>query len=161
MAQPQESRETSREDPAMKPSSSESKKLKTKTIKQKTTIPAAPAEVYDAFLDAKKHTAFTGSKATCVPKVGGKISAWDGYISGKNLTLVKGKRIVQEWITTDWEEGYPPSILDLSFAPKGRGTELTMIHSEVPASLASGFSVGWKDHYWTHLKRYFQERKDN
>ena len=143
----------------MRPSPPEIKGVKTKTIKQKTIIPASPAEVYDAFIDGKKHTAFTGTKATCDPKVGGKISAWDGYISGKNLKLVQGKRIVQEWITTDWIEGYPPSTLDLSFAAKGKGTELTMIHSEVPASLASGFADGWKEHYWNLLKQYFREKK--
>jgi activator of HSP90 ATPase len=143
----------------MKSSASKKTALKTKVIKQKVVIPASPAEVYDAFIDARKHSAFTGGKATCNPKVGGKISAWDGYISGKNLKLVVGKRIQQEWITTDWIDGYPASILDLSFTKKGSGTELTMIHSNVPAALASSFATGWKDHYWTLLKKYFQEKK--
>ncbi len=143
----------------MKSSASKEAALKTKVIKQKVVIPASPAEVYDAFIDARKHSAFTGVKATCTPKVGGKISAWDGYISGKNLKLVKGKRILQEWITTSWVEGYPASKLDLLFSKKGNGTELTMIHSDVPATLASSFAKGWKDHYWTLLKKYFQEMK--
>ena len=81
-------------------------KLKTTTITQKVVIPASPEEVYDAFMDAKKHSAFTGAKATSDAKVGGEFSAWDGYITGKNLELEKGKRIVQEWITTEWPEGY-------------------------------------------------------
>jgi activator of HSP90 ATPase len=132
--------------------------LKTKTIKQKAFIPASPAQVYDAFIDPKKHSAFTGTRATCVPRVGGKIGAWDGYISGKNLKLVKGKQIQQEWITTSWIDGYPASILDLSFSKKGSGTELMMVHSNVPAALAPGFTKGWKDHYWTLLKKYFEEK---
>lgn len=37
------------------------------------------------------NTAFTGSKATCDAGVGGEFTAWDGYISGKNLELEKGK----------------------------------------------------------------------
>ncbi len=143
----------------MKASSSRSKQLKSKVITQKVTIPATPAKVYDAFLDARKHSAFTGGKATCDPKVGGKISAWDGYITGKNLKLVEGKRIVQEWITTDWIDGYPPSTLDLTFTKKGSGTELTMVHSDVPATLAASFAQGWKEHYWAHLKNYFRDKK--
>jgi activator of HSP90 ATPase len=79
--------------------------LKTTTITQKVIISAAPKEVYDAFVDAKKHSAFTGAKATCDPKVGGGFTAWDGYISGRNLELERGKRIVQEWSTTEWPEG--------------------------------------------------------
>lgn len=82
---------------------------KTKTIKQTQLIPAKPEEVYDAFINAQKHSAFTGSKATCDPRVGGKFTAWDGYISGKNLKLDEGKRIVQEWKTTEWQANYPPS----------------------------------------------------
>ncbi len=143
----------------MKNSAPQKTTLKTKVIKQKVVIPASPSEVYDVFIDSRKHSAFTGGKATCNPKVGGKISAWDGYISGKNLKLVVGKRIQQEWITTNWIDGYPASILDLSFTKKGTGTELTMIHSNVPAALASSFAAGWKDHYWTLLKKYFQEKK--
>ncbi len=143
----------------MKTSSSRPKKLKTRVITQKATIPATPPEVYDAFMDARKHSAFTGGKATCDPKVGGKISAWDGYIIGHNLKLVEGKRIVQEWVTTDWIDGYPPSKLDLTFTKKGNGTELKMVHSNVPATLAASFADGWEEHYWTHLKNYFRGKR--
>ncbi len=142
----------------MKAINSRSKQLKTKVITQKVTIPAPPAEVYDAFMDARKHSTFTGGKATNDPKVGGKMSAWDGYITGKNLKLVEGKRIVQEWITTDWIAGYLPSTLDLTFTKKGNATELKMVHSDVPASMAASFADGWKEHYWTHLKNYFREK---
>jgi uncharacterized protein YndB with AHSA1/START domain len=107
--------------------------MKVKTIKQKVIVSATPDEVYDAFVDAKKHSTFTGSKATCDPRVGGEFTAWDGYISGKNLELEKGKRIVQEWMTTDWPENYPRSRLELTFKNVKGGTEISMTHSEVPA----------------------------
>jgi len=128
------------------------------TIRQKVLIPATPDEVYEAFMDAKKHTAFTKSKATCDPKVGGKFTAWDGYISGKNLELEKGKKIVQEWITTEWPKGYPPSKLELTFKKKGKATELTMIHSMVPAQQAD-LEEGWTQFYWEPLKEYFGKKK--
>ena len=67
--------------------------IKVTTIRQKIIIPAAPDAVYEAFMDAKKHSAFTGSKAASDARVGGKFTAWDGYISGKNLELEKGKRM--------------------------------------------------------------------
>jgi len=129
---------------------------KTTTTKQTEFIPATPDEVYDAFIDADRHTEFTGSKATCDPKVGGKFTAWDGYISGENLELEKGKRIVQEWKTTEWPSGYPPSVLEFSFKKKGDGTELTMVHSNVPDSQAESYRQGWIDAYW---KAYFEKRR--
>ena len=103
------------------------------TITQKIIIKATPTEVYDAFIDPKKHSEFTGSKATGKPVVGSKFTAWDGYIQGKNLELEKGKRIVQEWVTTDWPKNFPPSRLELNFKDLGGKTEITMVHLDVPA----------------------------
>jgi activator of HSP90 ATPase len=116
--------------------------MKTTTIEQKAFVPATPDEVYDAFMDSKKHSAFTGSKATCDPRVGGAFTAWDGYISGKNLELETGKKIVQEWSTTDWPDSYPPSRLELAFSKMKGGTELSMIHSNVPAEQAEDLAEG-------------------
>lgn len=132
--------------------------FKTRTIKQIVFIPAGPEEVYEAFVNAKKHSEFTGSKATCDAKVGGKFTAWDGYAFGKNLKLVKGKKIVQEWKTTEWPEGYPPSRLEISLKKKKDGTELTMIHLQVPAEQADEYAQGWLDYYWKPLKKYFEKK---
>jgi activator of HSP90 ATPase len=131
--------------------------MKVKTIKQEVIVPATPVEVYEAFMDAKKHSTFTGSRATCDPRVGGEFAAWDGYISGKNLELEKGKRIVQEWVTTDWPEEYPPSRLALNFKTVKEGTEISMVHSEVPAEQADDIEQGWIDFYWEPLKEYFNK----
>jgi uncharacterized protein YndB with AHSA1/START domain len=131
--------------------------LKTKTIKQKVIIPATPKEVYEALMDPKKHSAFTGSNATGDPRVGGKFTAWDGYISGRNLELDRGKRIVQEWITTEWPDGYPTSRLELTLKKVKEGTELSMVHSEVPAEQADDYEQGWFDSYWNPLRKYFKK----
>jgi uncharacterized protein YndB with AHSA1/START domain len=62
-------------------------KTKVRTIKQKVVIPASPKEVYEAYVDAKKHSKFTGSKATGKAVVGGKFTAWTGTFLGKTLSL--------------------------------------------------------------------------
>jgi len=127
------------------------------TITQKIIIKATPTEVYDAFIDPKKHSEFTGSKATGKPVVGSKFTAWDGYIQGKNLELEKGKRIVQEWVTTDWPKNFPPSRLELNFKDLGGKTEITMVHLDVPAVQEDELKQGWKDFYWEPLKDYFRK----
>jgi activator of HSP90 ATPase len=128
------------------------------TIRQKALIPAPADEVYDALMNAKKHSAFTGSKATCDPVVGGEFTAWDGYISGKNLELEKGKKIVQEWSTTDWPDHFPPSRLELTFKKTKSGTEISMIHSNIPADQADELAEGWDEFYWRPLKEYFAKQ---
>jgi activator of HSP90 ATPase len=134
-------------------------KPKLTIIKQKVVIPATPDEVYDAYIDPKKHAEFTGSKATMSPRVGGKFTAWDDYISGRNLELEKGKKIVQEWVTSEWPQDYPPSRLELTFKNVGGNTELTLVQSDVPAEQANELEEGWTDFYWKPLKDYFKKKK--
>ena len=61
--------------------------IKTGTIKQKILLPASPFEVYDAFIDEKKHSIFTGSKATCDPTVGGARQRADAGLGRDNNEL--------------------------------------------------------------------------
>lgn len=133
--------------------------MKVTTIKQTVIIPADPDKVYEAFMNAKIHSEFTGSKATCDPVAGGKFTAWDGYISGKNLELEKGKKIVQEWKTTEWPKGYDPSRFELNLKKVKNGTEITMVHSNVPEEQATELAEGWNEFYWTPLKEYFSRKK--
>ena len=133
-------------------------KLNVTTIRQTVVVSATSNEVYDALIDADKHSAFTGSKATCDPEIGGKFTAWDGYIFGKILELDKGKKIVQEWMTTEWPNGYSASRLELSFKKVEGGTEIAMLHCNVPAEQADDLGKGWTDFYWKPLKEYFKKQ---
>jgi len=132
---------------------------KTGSIVQKHHIPAEPADVYMAILDAETHTAFTGAPATCNARVGGAFTAHDEYISGVIVQLKPGARIVQEWQTTEFPKGYGPSILDLSFKKAKGGTELIMKQTKVPASQVKRYNQGWQEFYWKPLKEYFEGRK--
>jgi uncharacterized protein YndB with AHSA1/START domain len=133
-------------------------KAKVRTIKQKVVISASPKEVYDAYVDPKKHSEFIGSKATGKAVVGGKYTAWDGYIFGKYLELDDGKRVVQEWTSTDFPKGSDPSRLELCFNKVPTGTELVMVHSNVPEEQADEAAEGWIEWYWNPLKEYFSSQ---
>jgi activator of HSP90 ATPase len=128
--------------------------LKFGTIVQVVFFDASPAEVYDALMDAKKHSKFTGSPATVNAKVGSEFNAWDGYITAKNIELVKDKKIVQEWETTSWPKGYPRSRLELTLTKLNGGTELRMVHANVPAEQVGSYTGGWTESYWDPLKNY-------
>lgn len=131
---------------------------KVSSIRQTATIGAPPAKVYEALMDSKMHGEFTGSPAKISAKVGAKFTAWDGYIMGKNLELVRGRKIVQEWTTTEWPAGAPPSKLEIRLTPKGEGTLLTMVHTEVPPAQRDDYAEGWITCYWEPLKKYFEAR---
>ena len=130
--------------------------MRTDQIRQTVVVPSSPDMVYEAFVNPKKHTAFTGSPASGEERVGGKFSAWDGYIFGRYLELEPEKRIVADWQTTQWPQGYPPSRLELVFTPQGGGTQITMTHTYVPAEQKESYEQGWEDFYWEPLRQYFK-----
>lgn len=132
--------------------------IKKSTIIQTVIVKASPKEVYEALIDPNKHSEFTGSKATGNPTIGTKFTAWDGYIQGKNLELVEGKKIVQNWVTTDWPQDFPPSRLELTFKELEDKTEITMVHSDVPITQEDDLRKGWIDFYWEPLKEYFERK---
>jgi uncharacterized protein YndB with AHSA1/START domain len=129
----------------------------TRTIKQTVRLAAPPGVVYEVLTDPQKHTEFTEADASGKPVVGGEFTAYDGYIKARYVELVKGEKIVQEWVTTEWPKGYPPSVLEIDLKPVEDGTLLAMLHSEVPASQTDEYASGWKEHYWAKLKAYLKK----
>jgi uncharacterized protein YndB with AHSA1/START domain len=101
-------------------------------FKLSCTLAASPQAVSDAGLDGAAHSAMTGGGAKIVKEVGGKHGAWDGYIAGKTLELVPGKRIVQTWRTTEFAGDDPDSPIAVELKPTRSGARLTLTHSGVP-----------------------------
>jgi uncharacterized protein YndB with AHSA1/START domain len=120
-------------------------------------IPATPQAIYDAWLDSDGHTAMTGGKAEISAKPGAGYTAWDGYISGKNLELMPGRRIVQSWRTTQFPEGHGDSKITVTLTPAEGGTLLKLVHSDVPDGQTSYEKGGWQTHYFEPMKKYFSK----
>jgi activator of HSP90 ATPase len=126
-------------------------KEKTKSIKQTVSFKATPSEVFEALMDSKKHSKFTGGKASISRKVGGKFSAYDGYAYGKNLEIVENKKIVQTWQASDWPEEIV-STVEFSLEKTKTGTKLTFIQKNVPADQLESVKDGWIEYYWKPMK---------
>jgi activator of HSP90 ATPase len=125
--------------------------MKTKTIRQTVSFKATPHAVYEALMDSRTHARFTGAAARISRRVGGKISAYDGYIDGLNLALVPDKKIVQSWRGSDWPEGHY-SRAAFALAKTKTGTRLTFTQTRVPEDQVRPISRGWKEHYWEKMK---------
>ncbi|MGQ0810267.1 MAG: hypothetical protein ACT4OO_03465 [Nitrospiraceae bacterium] len=53
-------------------------------IRQTVTFSVSAEELFDTYLDSRKHSAVTGDKVSITGKVGGKFSAFSGNLSGRN-----------------------------------------------------------------------------
>lgn len=119
-------------------------------------IPAKPRAIYDAWLDSKAHGLMSGGKAKASAKVGAAFTAWDNYISGTNLELMRGKRIVQSWRSAEFAAGDKDSKLAITLKPVAGGTKLTLFHSGIPDSqMDGGYKEGWVESYFEPMKAYF------
>jgi uncharacterized protein YndB with AHSA1/START domain len=120
-----------------------------------SVIPATPGEIYEAWLDSLSHTEMTGGEASMSGEVGAEVSAWDGYISGRNLELVPGERIVQSWRTSQFADDHEDSIVTVTLENAGGGTRLTLVHSNVPDDQRSYEAGGWESNYFEPMRVYF------
>jgi uncharacterized protein YndB with AHSA1/START domain len=118
-------------------------------------IPAGADRIYKAWLDSKEHAAMTGGSATSESHVGGKFSAWDGYIRGTNLELEPGRRIVQSWRSNDFPDGAPDSRVEVKLEAADGGTRVTLLHSNVPEGQSADYEKGWREHYFNPMRKYF------
>ena len=119
-------------------------------------IPAKPAEIYEAWLSTEGHTAMTGSPAKVDGNVGGKFSAWEGYIFGTTLELTLNQRIIQTWRTSEFPDDAPDSHLEVLLEEVAQGTKVKLIHRDMPEDQVDSYRQGWEDFYFKPMKEYFK-----
>ena len=129
-----------------------------RTIRQTVTFKVAPDQVYDVLMDSQRHAEFTGDEARISREVGGEIMAYGGYITGKNVELIPGKKIVQTWRASDWPAG-DESRVAFVLTPVPAGTRLQFTHRGVPDDEYESIRQGWIDYYWTPMKGLFARDK--
>jgi activator of HSP90 ATPase len=130
--------------------------MNTKSIRQSVLFRAAPREVYEALMDSKKHTRFSGETARISRKIGGKFKAYGDYIEGVNLELVANKKIVQSWRGSDWEPGHF-STVTFALSKVQSGTKLSFAQVGVPERFHKDIRQGWKDYYWKPMKAMLEK----
>ena len=131
----------------------------TKTITQKIIFKnTKPKELYDLYMDAKKHSMITGSPANIKHIAGSRFTAFGGYAWGKNLHLVKNKQIVQTWKAEDWDKSVTDSTFILNLEQRGKDTIVHMTHANVPEKNAKDIEGGWHEFYWEPWKKHLEEK---
>ena len=132
-------------------------------IHQEAYFKVSPQRVYQALMDSKEFSdctkksfdMFTASSAKIDAKEGGVFSLFDGHIIGRFVELVPNERIVQAWRVVDWPAGVY-SIARYEIKAQGSGTKLIFEHIGFPEGQKAHLTIGWQQHYWDALTKYFQ-----
>lgn len=120
-----------------------------------TTIKATAKQIYKSWLSPQRHSKMTGGSAFVSDKVGETFTAWDSYITGKNVELEPYQRIVQSWRTDNFESNEEDSQIEILLSENDEETTLTLNHTNVPES-GEHYKEGWEKSYFKPMRQYFE-----
>jgi activator of HSP90 ATPase len=133
-------------------------------IHQEPEFGASPARVYAALLDPRQfdrivdlsgvaqamHLRHAGSRIN--PHVGGAFSVFGGFITGRQLELVRNQRIVQSWREQSWPAGIH-SVVHFELQAHDSGCRIVFDHTGFPSDDAKPLAEGWQSHYWEPMRK--------
>lgn len=122
-------------------------------IKQKYLIKAPIEKVWEALVSEKVIDQWGGGPVKMDDKAGSKFSLWGGDVWGKNIEVIRNKKLVQDWYGGDWKK---LSKVTFILKSKGGSTEVDLIHTDVPRDEESDFADGWKDYYLGEIKKLLE-----
>jgi uncharacterized protein YndB with AHSA1/START domain len=137
------------------------------SIHQEPVFKASRKRVYDALTETKqfdKIIELSGVMKSGMPpgankpteisrEEGGVFAIFGGYITGRQIELVPGVRIVQAWRVGSWDPGVY-SIVKFELTEQGAGTKIVFDHTGFPKGDGAHLASGWKAHYWEPLQEF-------
>ena len=113
---------------------------------------ASPEEIFNAWMDSEKHSAMIDGESIIGKE---DYSAWNGYITGKNLEIVPFQKIKQSWRTSEFPEEQEDSIIEIELVPIGNSrTKFTLYHYNL-SDTDMQYKQGWMDYYFVPMEKYF------
>ena len=122
-------------------------------LHQEIEIKASPQRIYDALLDSKQFSTFSGFPAEISHEVGGSFSMFKGLIVGRNIELVPNQRIVQAWRPSNWNPGVY-SLVKFELKEQASGCRVVLDHTGFAEGNFRHLNSGWYEHYWEPLKKF-------
>lgn len=126
----------------------------TMSIHQQAVIPADPQRVYQVLADAKALSALSEKGGEAGLGEGEQFVAFDGNVTGRQVELVPGTRIVQAWRFPRWEPGQY-SLVTFTLSAVDGGTRLAIDQYGEPEDWHDHIAANWPTFYFTPLAEHF------
>ncbi|MFC2104801.1 SRPBCC domain-containing protein [Bacteroidota bacterium] len=124
-----------------------------KNYKKYFIVPAEPPEVFTALTNPFTIELWSGYPAVMDSKINTVFSLWEGDITGKNLEIIENKKIVQEWFFGEQTE---KSIVTIKLFENKKGTQVELIHTNIPDDDYENITEGWNKFYFGAIKSFFE-----
>lgn len=125
-----------------------------KDFKKYYSIHTSPDILYSALTNAATIQLWTGEPAIMEPVEGSEFSLWNDSITGKNITFIPNKKIVQEWYFGEQE---PPSMVTILLHEDKMKTSVELRHTNIPDEIFENMVNGWDDAYFGSLIEFYTE----
>jgi len=126
-----------------------------KTIKQVHHINAPVQKVWQALTDPKIIDSWGGGPAKMSAKAATSFSLRGGDIHGKNIEVVEGKKLVQEWFSGDWKK---PSKVTFNLKEEKTKKTVELLHEDVPDEEEADIAEGWNVYYMDEIKKFLEKK---
>jgi len=123
-----------------------------KTFKKTFQIKAEPSDVYSALTNPYTIELWTGYPAVMSTVPGSEFSLWEGDITGKNISFIQDKNIVQEWYFGDQTE---KSIVTITIRKEREESLVTVEHTNIPDDDFTDIADGWREYYFGAINNLF------
>ncbi len=124
------------------------------SITQQALIAAEPAEVYAVLADADALSALSGMSGVPGRSAGEEFSAFDGNVTGRQIELVPGQRLVQAWRFPQFASG-TYSMVSFTLTAEAGGTRLVIEQHGEPDDWHDHIDANWPTFYLTPLENHF------
>lgn len=84
------------------------------TVKISQKFLCKKEDLFDVLINEKRWMAFSQSKATITPSVGGKFSVFGGSVTGEFVEIDSPVKLVQKWRFSSWEDGIFSTVQSIS-----------------------------------------------
>lgn len=148
--------------PKEKAKEKEKEKAGFRTIKMTQQFRCRRRDLYDVLMDERRWMAFTQSKATINPQVGGGFSVFDGSVVGIFQKLETDSVIVKKWRFNSWADGLYSTVCITLEEPEEGTTILKLTQTNIPEEDRYGNSTvyetterGWRDLIFHKIRAVF------
>jgi len=137
-------------------------------IHHEVRFKGSPAQVYKVLTNAKlfdRLVVLSGAMESMALAVkpcridlepGGSFELFGGYITGRQIELAPGQRLVQTWRSGGWKP-HIHSIARFELTGHAGETMLVFDHTGIPNEEAESLAKGWREHYWVPLAKVLAE----
>jgi len=123
-----------------------------KIFKKTFRINAEPSDVYAAMTNPVTIELWSGYPAVMNTEPGSEFSLWDGDITGRNIELIPGSKIVQEWYFGDQAE---KSVVTITIIADKGDSKVTVEHNNIPDEDFNEIAEGWREYYIGAINNFF------